>query len=78
MGIEAHVYHLNEGHSAFLTLARISLGVEKGLSCQQALHQVQSTQIFTVHTPLPAGNDSFPVDKVKHHMGSTSELYGLP
>jgi starch phosphorylase len=78
MGLEPQVFHLNEGHSAFLTLARISQAVSKGLSWQQALHQVQSTQIFTVHTPLPAGNDSFPIEKVKHHMGSTLELYGLP
>lgn len=78
MGFAPEVFHLNEGHSAFLTLARISQGVRNGLSWQQALNQVQSTQIFTVHTPLPAGNDSFPIEKVKHHMGSTQELYGLP
>lgn len=78
MGLSPDVYHLNEGHSAFLTLARVEQAVAKGLSWQQALQQVQSTQIFTVHTPLPAGNDSFPIDKVKHHMGSTTELYGLP
>ena len=78
MGISPDIYHLNEGHSAFLTLARVEQAVARGLSWQQALHQVRSTQIFTVHTPLPAGNDSFPIDKVKHHMGSTNELYGLP
>jgi len=78
MGITPDVYHLNEGHSAFLTLARVEQAVRKGLTWSQALHQVRSTQIFTVHTPLPAGNDSFPIDKVKHHMSSTLELYGLP
>jgi starch phosphorylase len=78
MGFEPDIFHLNEGHSAFLTLARISQAIRKGFSWQQALLQVQSTQIFTVHTPLPAGNDSFPIDKVKHHIGSTLDLYGLP
>lgn len=78
LGLSPDVYHLNEGHSAFLTLARVEQAVARGLNWSQALHQVRSTQIFTVHTPLPAGNDSFPIDKVKHHMGSTLELYGLP
>ncbi|NBW83103.1 alpha-glucan family phosphorylase, partial [bacterium] len=78
MGLEPDVFHLNEGHSAFLTLARVAQAVNKDMTWQQALHQVQTTQIFTVHTPLPAGNDSFPVEKVKHHLGSSLDLYGLP
>ena len=78
LGLSPDIYHLNEGHSAFLTLARIEQGIARGLTWQQALHQVRSTQIFTVHTPLPAGNDSFPFEKVRHHMGSTKELFGLP
>ncbi|MEN9826770.1 MAG: hypothetical protein RI953_2515 [Pseudomonadota bacterium] len=78
MGLEPEVFHLNEGHSAFLTLARVAQAVNKDMTWQQALHQVQTTQIFTVHTPLPAGNDSFPVEKVKHHLGSSLDLYGLP
>jgi alpha-glucan phosphorylase-like protein len=54
------IYHLNEGHAAFLGLERIrSYMKDKGLSFEEALEVVRSTQLFTTHTPVPAGHDTF-------------------
>jgi starch phosphorylase len=51
---------MNEGHSAFLALERIRLQiVEKKLDFYSALQVVASANVFTTHTPVPAGNDAF-------------------
>src|SRR5215831_1998631 len=61
LGFEAEVFHMNEGHSAFLSLERIRLHVtQHNLDFYSALQVVASANIFTTHTPVPAGNDSFP------------------
>ncbi len=55
-----NVWHMNEGHSAFLTLERIRELVEKGVTFDDAAAKVRKTNVFTTHTPVPAGNDAFP------------------
>lgn len=63
MGITPAVAHMNEGHSAFLGLERIRrLVADRGLTFKQALQAVKPTNIFTTHTPVPAGNERFAVD----------------
>ncbi len=60
IGIDADIYHLNEGHAAFLGLERIKNYMQdKKFSFEEALEIVKSTQIFTTHTPVPAGHDAF-------------------
>lgn len=60
LGIEAVVTHMNEGHSAFLAIERIRVLMhEKGLSFYEACEAVKPTNIFTTHTPVPAGNERF-------------------
>jgi starch phosphorylase len=58
------VFHMNEGHSAFLALERIRVMLEKypSLTFDQARQQVMATNIFTTHTPVPAGIDTFHPD----------------
>jgi starch phosphorylase len=58
--IKPAVYHLNEGHSAFLVLERARALVESGLSFEQAREEIRSSTVFTTHTPVPAGHDAFP------------------
>ncbi len=59
--IKPDLYHLNEGHAAFLGLERLRHYMEnEELSCEEALELVRATQLFTTHTPVPAGHDSFP------------------
>ncbi len=60
MGIEPDVHHMNEGHAAFLSLELIRRAVqERKLDFYAALQLVASGNIFTTHTPVPAGNDAF-------------------
>jgi glycogen phosphorylase len=66
LGIEKQVYHCNEGHAALINVQRLVDNVqEKGLEFNQALEVVRSSSLYTVHTPVPAGHDSF-----------TEELFG--
>ena len=61
IGIPASVFHMNEGHAAFLGLERVrELMQGARLSFEAALEAVASSSIFTTHTPVPAGNDAFP------------------
>ena len=59
LGIEAHAYHMNEGHSAFLLLECIREKVAEGMSFEEAAQLVRADSIFTTHTPVPAGHDAF-------------------
>lgn len=54
------IWHVNEGHTAFMMLERCREWLEKGLSFSEALSRVRTTTVFTTHTPIPAGNDAFP------------------
>lgn len=60
MNIDPAVYHMNEGHSAFMVLERARELVQKGLTFAQASEIVRKTSVFTTHTPVPAGHDAFP------------------
>ena len=61
LAIEPAVWHLNEGHSAFLLLerARELVRAEPGLGAAEALRRVGRDAVFTIHTPVPAGNETF-------------------
>jgi len=69
LGIHPVVYHMNEGHSAFLALERICRLMSKnGLSFSEAKEVVSATNVFTTHTPVPAGIDVFPVQIIEKHL----------
>jgi len=60
LGIEKDVYHCNEGHAALINAQRlVDLIADKNLSFNEALEIVRSSSLYTVHTPVPAGHDSF-------------------
>ncbi len=62
------VYHMNEGHSSFLILELIyTLMKEKKISFQMARDIVSSKTVFTTHTPVPAGNDIFPLSLIEKY-----------
>ncbi|HEY9905867.1 MAG TPA: alpha-glucan family phosphorylase [Candidatus Sericytochromatia bacterium] len=78
LGYKPTVYHLNEGHSAFLILERIrKLIQEEHLSFVEAKQVAQATQIFTTHTPVSAGFDLFPPDKTMYYVGHYANVFGL-
>jgi len=60
MNFHPTVYHMNEGHSAFLAIERISIAMERHqLSFREALELTRQSNVFTTHTPVPAGIDVF-------------------
>jgi starch phosphorylase len=68
MGSDPAVYHLNEGHAAFVVLQRIRDLCEKGWTFEAALDEVRRTTVFTTHTPVAAGHDAFPFHLVETHL----------
>ena len=61
LGIDAQVFHTNEGHAGFLGLERIRRRVvDDGLAFAEAVEAVRGGTVFTTHTPVPAGIDRFP------------------
>ena len=78
LGENPTVWHMNEGHSAFLTLERvIRLVKQQGLSFEEAAAYVKKTNVFTTHTPVPAGNDQFPLWLIDKYFPSTWKDLGL-
>ena len=68
LGIKPTVYHMNEGHSAFLILELIkNIIKEKQVSFEVAKDIASSKTVFTTHTPVPAGNDIFPIELVEKY-----------
>ena len=75
LGVAPSVWHLNEGHAAFVALQRIRELLEEGQSFDEALAQVRQSTVFTTHTPVPAGHDAFPFHLVEKHLaGSWGEI----
>lgn len=78
LGLTPTAYHMNEGHSAFMALERIRTFMDAdGLTFAEALQVAQASQMFTTHTPVPAGIDLFPPDKVLHYLGHYRQRFGL-
>lgn len=63
------VAHLNEGHAGFLTLERIRERIAEGMEYPAAFEQVRASNIFTTHTPVPAGIDRFDMEMVRRYLG---------
>jgi len=78
MGITPTVYHMNEGHSAFVPFERIRmLREEHGLSFDEAREFVIGSNVFTSHTPVPAGNDYFTAELMGKYFTSYAPRLGL-
>ncbi len=68
LGSDPVVWHLNEGHAAFVVLQRMREMIEDGLEFDEALAAVRRSTVFTTHTPVPAGHDTFPFQLVETHL----------
>jgi len=79
LGLNPQIYHLNEGHSAFSALERIRQLVEReGLNFETAAEVIKSSSLFTTHTPVPAGHDSFEEHLMRAYMSQFSEYFKIP
>ena len=79
LGLSPEVYHMNEGHSAFMGLERIRLMLEAhpGLTFQQARDICRTGNVFTTHTPVAAGLERFGFDLIDEHFGYMWQALGL-
>jgi starch phosphorylase len=89
MGYNPSIWHMNEGHSAFLVLERIREFIEAGIanpavennpqgnSFEEAAQLVRNSNVFTTHTPIPAGNDEFPLWLVDKYFAQLWPKLGL-
>jgi|LFRM01.2.fsa_nt_gb phosphorylase/glycogen(starch) synthase len=74
LGINADVYHCNEGHAAFTGLERIrEYVVDENLSFEEAREVVRASSLFTTHTPVPAGHDAFTEDMLRPYFSHYPE-----
>jgi starch phosphorylase len=78
LGLTPQVYHINEGHAAFLILARLQkLMREKGLGYAEAKAIIRASTVFTTHTPVIAGNENFDTEMVKEYIENDVRALGL-
>ena len=78
LGINPAVAHMNEGHSAFLAIERIREHVvDRGLSLSEAMQAIWPTNIFTTHTPVPAGNERFTPELMQKYFNGITAGTGL-
>jgi len=71
------VWHMNEGHAAFLTLERAREFVAAGYPFEEAIEKTRQQNIFTTHTPVPAGNDEFPLWLIDKYLSMLWPEMGL-
>jgi glycogen phosphorylase len=74
VGIEPALLHLNEGHAAFVSL---ELARTAGGAFTEGVEAARARTIFTTHTPVPAGNDTYPVDQVCGALGGLLRTMGV-
>ncbi|MGH9202224.1 MAG: alpha-glucan family phosphorylase, partial [Vicinamibacterales bacterium] len=69
MGIQPAAWHANEGHAAFMMLERVRELTESGVTFSDAVAKIRARTVFTTHTPVPAGHDTFSFEQVEKCAG---------
>src|SRR5216117_1799445 len=77
LGYHPAAWHANEGHAAFMLVERVRELVTGGTPFAEAVRQVRATSIFTTHTPVPAGHDTFSPDQVEQCAGPVWQEMGV-
>lgn len=78
IGLSPTVFHMNEGHSAFLAIERLRVLVsEHGLSVPEAMEAIRASSVFTTHTPVPAGNEVFEAELASRYVAPLVKEVGL-
>jgi len=78
VGETPDTFHCNEGHAAFINLERLRKKIKhQGFSFPKALEIVRSSTLYTTHTPVPAGHDTFPEDLMMTYLGQFPERLQL-
>jgi starch phosphorylase len=69
LGVDPAAWHANEGHAAFMFVERLRELTSAGMTLDEGIRRIRSTSIFTTHTPVPAGHDTFPIEEVERVTG---------
>ena len=77
MGIEPCVVHLNEGHAALTSLELVRGELADGVGLEEALAAARARTVFTTHTPVPAGNDTYEPSQIATSLGRLADGVGL-
>ncbi len=78
LGLDPSVFHMNEGHSAFLILERIRKHqFENQMTLEEAMEYVRGTCVFTTHTPVDAGNERFDVGMIERYFTTWTQSVGM-
>ena len=75
--LKPRLYHLNEGHCSFMLFERIARFMDRGLDFLEAREAVRATTVFTTHTPVPAGNETFDRGLIRDHFHSYMETFSI-
>jgi alpha-glucan phosphorylase-like protein len=77
LGIRPDVFHINEGHAAFVVLALVAEAHARGTGVDEAWAEARGRCVFTTHTPIPAGHDRFAPEAVQQALGPALRSAGL-
>ena len=77
LGYDPAAWHANEGHAAFMLVERVREHVTRGTPFAEAVRCVRATSLFTTHTPVPAGHDTFSPEQIEHCTGPVWEEMGI-
>src|SRR5947208_2979614 len=77
LGYDPAVWHANEGHAAFMLVERVRELVASGVSFADAVRRVRAASVFTTHTPVPAGHDTFSPEQVEQCTGPVWQEMGV-
>src|SRR5438477_495743 len=77
LGYDPAAWHANEGHAAFMLVERVRELVTRGTPFADAVHRVRATSVFTTHTPVPAGHDTFSLEQVEQCVGPVWQEMGV-
>ncbi len=78
LGVEPGVIHLNEGHAMLAPVQLACQGLHSGEALSAGLAAARERTVFTTHTPVPAGNDTYPAEQVKEAIGPLLTQLGCP
>lgn len=77
LGFDPTVWHMNEGHASFMILERARELVKQGKTFEEALALTRPHNVFTTHTPVPAGNDEFPLWLIDKYLATMWTELGI-
>src|SRR5216110_1429120 len=77
LGYDPAAWHANEGHAAFMLVERVRELVTRGNAFADAVRRVRASSVFTTHTPVPAGHDTFSSDQVEQCIGPVWQEMGV-